>query len=140
MTDTLEVAQAIDERLAEVRQEIATLEAAREAMTKNGSAGPSPRTSRQTGRTTRPRAARTVAPAALEELLGATDGMTSVALANLAGGRRIQVLARLRELEGQGRVRRSGQRRGTRWHLVTDDDRVAARAAQLAKQRRRKAS
>ena len=140
MTDTLEVAQAIDERLAEARKEIATLEAAREAMTNGSSAGASARTRRQTGGTARPRATRAVAPAALEELLGATDGMTSVALANLAGARRLNVLALLRELEGQGRVRRSGQRRGTRWHLVTDEDRVAARAAQLAKHRRRKAS
>ena len=110
MTDSLEVAVAIDKRLAEARKEIATLEAARNAMTNNGSAEAPARTRRQTGRTARPLATRAVAPAALEELLGGTDGMTSTALANLAGARRLQVRARLRELEGQGRVQRSGQR------------------------------
>lgn len=140
MTHALEVAEAIDERLAEARQEIATLEAAREVMTQRGSGGRSARTRRQTGRTARPRATKAVSPAALEELLGGEDGMTSVTLANRAGGRRLQVLALLRELEGQGRVRRSGQRRGTRWHLVTDDDRIVGRAVQPAKQRRRTAS
>jgi hypothetical protein len=42
------------------------------------------------------------------------------------------VLVLLRELEAAGRVRRSGQRRGTRWHAITDEERIAERAAELA--------
>jgi hypothetical protein len=33
-------------------------------------------------------------------------------------------------------VRRSGQRRGTRWYLITDDDRIAARVAELERAKR----
>jgi hypothetical protein len=44
----------------------------------------------------------------------------------------------LRELEKTDQIRRSGQRRGTRWHLITDEDRIAARAAELAAQSKRR--
>jgi hypothetical protein len=68
----------------------------------------------------------------LEVLLAGTEGMTTTALAELANGARDQVLTLLRELEAGGQVRRSGQRRSTRWHVITDDDRIAERAAELA--------
>jgi hypothetical protein len=73
----------------------------------------------------------------LEELLGASDGLTTGTLAEQASGGRDQVLALLREMEAAGRVRRTGERRGTRWHLITDEDRVAARAAELESQSKR---
>jgi hypothetical protein len=73
----------------------------------------------------------------LEKLLGSSDGVTTTALAEQATGDRDQVLAFLRELEVGGRVRRTGDRRGTRWHLITDEDRVAARAAELEAQSKR---
>jgi hypothetical protein len=44
----------------------------------------------------------------------------------------------LRELEKTDQIRRTGERRGTRWHLITDEDRVAARAAEIAAQSRRR--
>jgi hypothetical protein len=47
------------------------------------------------------------------------------------------VLGVLRELEAAGRARRTGQRRGTRWHAVTDEDRIRARAAELERQSKR---
>ena len=72
----------------------------------------------------------------LEKLLGASDGLTTTALAEQATGDRDQVLTLLREMEAAGRIRRSGERRGTRWHLITDEDRIAARAIELAKQSR----
>jgi tRNA(Ser,Leu) C12 N-acetylase TAN1 len=61
-------------------------------------------------------------------------------LAERTNGDRDQVLTLLRELEAAGRIRRSGQRRGTRWHAITDEDRIRERAAELAsrsKQKRR---
>jgi DNA-binding GntR family transcriptional regulator len=80
-----------------------------------------------------------VAAGKLESLLGASggDGLTTSSLAAETGGDADQIRTLLRELEDAGRVRRSGQRRGTRWHPVTDDDLVAQRAAQLAAQSRK---
>jgi hypothetical protein len=49
------------------------------------------------------------------------------------------VLTLLRELETAGRIRRTGQRRGTRWHAITDEDRIRDRAAELARRRRKSA-
>ncbi len=84
----------------------------------------------------RPRVAATrreVVPAEkLEKLLSDTDGLTTSALAETANGDRDQVLTLLRELETAGRIRRTGQRRSTRWHVITDEDRIRERAAELA--------
>jgi hypothetical protein len=72
----------------------------------------------------------------LEVLLSATDGLTTAALAEQASADRDQVLTLLREMETAGRVRRTGQRRSTRWHAITDEERIQQRAAQLAAQSR----
>jgi DNA-binding IclR family transcriptional regulator len=72
----------------------------------------------------------------LEVLLAAGDGVTTTALAEQTNGDREQVLTLLRELEAAGRVRRSGERRSTRWHAITDEDRIQQRAAELAAQSR----
>jgi hypothetical protein len=82
--------------------------------------------------------ARTAPPTgdALEQLLSSTDGLTTAALAEQADAGSDVVLATLKQLEASGRVRRTGQRRSTRWHLITDEDRIAARAAELQAQSR----
>ena len=67
-----------------------------------------------------------------EPLLANSDGMTTADLAKRAGAGRDQVLLLLRELEQARRVRRTGQRRATRWHAITDEDRIRERAAELA--------
>jgi DNA-binding transcriptional regulator GbsR (MarR family) len=72
----------------------------------------------------------------LELLLAATDGLTTTTLAEQTDASRDQVLTLLREMEARGTVRRVGQRRGTRWHLITDEERIAQRAAELAAQSR----
>jgi hypothetical protein len=74
----------------------------------------------------------------LENLLGASAGLPTSALAEQAGGDRDQVLTLLRELEAAGRIRRTGERRATRWHVITDEDRIAARAAQPASRSKRR--
>ena len=75
----------------------------------------------------------------LESLLSKNGGLTTAALAEQSGENRDQVLSLLRELETAGRVRRSGQRRGTRWHAITDEDRIRERTAELeALQKRRR--
>jgi DNA-binding IclR family transcriptional regulator len=76
----------------------------------------------------------------LEALLSENGGLTTSALAERSNGNRDQVLTLLRELETAGRIRRSGQRRSTRWHAITDEDRIRERAAELASRRRRSAA
>ncbi len=73
-------------------------------------------------------------------LLSENGGLTTSALAERTNGDRDQVLTLLRELEAAGKIRRTGQRRGTRWHAITDEDRVRERAAELAGRRRRTAA
>ena len=68
----------------------------------------------------------------LELLLSDTGGLPTSALAARANADRDQVLTLLRELETAGRVRRTGQRRATRWHAITDEERIQERAAELA--------
>ena len=58
--------------------------------------------------------------------------MSTSDLATATNRRPDQVLGLLRELEKADQIRRSAERRGTRWHLITDEDRIAARAAELA--------
>jgi hypothetical protein len=68
----------------------------------------------------------------LERLLAdAGFGVSAGAIAEQAGVRYSRVLAQLRDLEGAGRVRRTGNRRSTRWLLITDEDRIAQRVAEL---------
>ena|ERR1700733_4479372 len=131
MRSTQEIVDSIDTRLAELSDQIKTLETARTALDR----GESPARS-----TSRPRAKRrvTAVPAdEVESLLSGNGGLTTSELADRANGNRDQVLGLLRELEAAGRVRRTGQRRGTRWHQITDEDRIRVRAAELEATRRR---
>jgi hypothetical protein len=88
---------------------------------------PQPKRRRRRTRARKPLSAETA-----EQLLANSDGLTTVALAERAGADRDQVLALLRELEQAQRIRRTGQRRATRWHAITDEDRIRERAAELA--------
>ncbi len=90
-------------------------------------------------RSRRARRAEVVPAGKLVTLLGGGDGMTTAELAGQTGGDRQQLLTLLRELEAAGEVRRSGERRNTRWHAITDEDRIAARVAELERQSSRKA-
>lgn len=64
-------------------------------------------------------------------LLCDSPGMRTRELAQVTNGNPGQVLALLKEQENAGQVRRSGTRAATRWHVITDEDRIAARAAEL---------
>ncbi|HEX4009523.1 MAG TPA: hypothetical protein VHX62_05930 [Solirubrobacteraceae bacterium] len=74
----------------------------------------------------------------LTTLLEGSAGMSTPDLAKATNGKPDQILALLRELEKADQIRRSGERRGTRWHLITDEDRIAARAAEIAAQSKRR--
>jgi CRP-like cAMP-binding protein len=86
-------------------------------------------------RTRAPRAGRSPAPAPADiaTLLASTEGLTTTAIAERAGLDRAEALSLLKDLESKGEVRRSGQRRGVRWHAYTDEDRIRERAAELEK-------
>jgi hypothetical protein len=78
------------------------------------------------------RAAEAVTGERLELLLSENGGMTTSTLAERSGATRGQILTLLRELEAADRIRRTGQRRSTRWHSITDEERIEKRAAELA--------
>ncbi|HET7047575.1 MAG TPA: hypothetical protein VFI54_04825 [Solirubrobacteraceae bacterium] len=126
--------QTIDARIQHLKSDMASLQAARSALVSNGAAPPPPSTANATP-TTRRRRRNTRKPLtaeAAERLLALGDGLTTAALAQRTGADRDQVLALLRDLETARRVRRTGQRRATRWHVITDEDRIRERAAELA--------
>jgi hypothetical protein len=129
-----ELIVSIERRIGEARSEIGSLEAARAELV-----SPDALTAKARRRTSRRRvvaASAQLAPEALETVLATTDALTTSDVASRTGATRIRALAALRELEGAGRIRRSGIRRSTRWHAITEDDRVRARAADLRRQSR----
>jgi predicted transcriptional regulator len=72
----------------------------------------------------------------LEELLADTSaGLSATAIATEAGAGYSRTLKLLHELEATGQVRRSGSRRSTVWQLITDEERVAERVAELERLR-----
>lgn len=148
-----EITASIEARIAALRSDIASLEAAR-AQLRDGSAPAGPasasaaRTASTTPRTSPTRRTRTDGAVArkrrkspevlladrLETMLReSADGLGAAAIARSANARDAQVRTLLRELEGSGQVRRTGAGRGTRWRLITDEERIAERAAELAK-------
>jgi hypothetical protein len=151
MTATQEILDLIDSRLRALREEIEALGAARAALDESDSAAgersmngggearpPAARTPRRGRRQRRVRV--TVTADTLERLLSQTAGLSTSELAERAGGDRDRILTVLRELEAAGRIRRAGQRRGTRWHAITDEERIERRAAELAARSRASAA
>jgi hypothetical protein len=138
----IDIVTSIDQRLTEARAEIAQLESARRALI-NGDRSAITSKARRAPRQTAPRRTarrgNVVVPAdKLTALLDGSEGMSTSELAKATAGRPDQILAVLRGLEESDEIRRSGQRRGTRWHLITDEDRIAARAAELADRSKRR--
>ena len=145
MRTTEAIVDSIENRLRELNQEIESLTAARTALDGRedapvASAPPARRKSRARRARRSTRAVEVVPAGRLELLLSENGGLTTSALAQRTNGDRDQVLTLLRELETAGRIRRSGQRRSTRWHAITDEDRIRERAAELAARSRRKKS
>jgi len=92
---------------------------------------------RLTATATRPRrGGAAVRAETLERLLADTSsGLSANAIAEQTGAGYSPTLKLLRDLEAAGQVRRSGSRRTTLWRLITDEDRIAERAAQLERRR-----
>jgi hypothetical protein len=149
MPSLQQLIHSIDGRIDHLRSEISSLEAARSALTANGAAPtasstaeprPKPRKRRRQKTARKPLSRTPLTAETAEQLLANSDGMTTAALAEQAGASRNQVLLTLRELEQARRVRRTGQRRATRWHAITDEDRIRERAAELASRSRSRRS
>ena len=136
MPSLQQLIQSIDGRIDQLNSDIASLEAARSALRVNGAAPPTSSTVESSPkpkqRRRRTRARKPVTADAAEQLLTNSHGLTTTALAEQAGADRDHMLALLRELEQARRIRRTGQRRATRWHAITDEDRIRERAAELA--------
>src|SRR5579875_315298 len=154
-----QLVRSIDGRLEALQGEIASLEEARLALLSNGSpptsaaaGSPSSRAQgetrrgrgRSTGERRRSTGQRGASTGARGGTTGARGGSTGArggrtgARGGRTGARRDQVLEFLRELESGRRARRSGHGRGTRWHLMTEEDWIRQRAADLAARSRRR--
>jgi hypothetical protein len=73
---------------------------------------------------------------ALGRLLADTSaGLSANAIAKQAGAGYARTLKLLHELEAAGQVRRAGARRSTVWRLITDEERIAQRGAELERLR-----
>ena len=59
------------------------------------------------------------------------DGLSAITISKRSNASYKQVLDLLRELEQTGQLRRSGSRRTSLWRLITDEERIAERAAEL---------
>ena len=92
---------------------------------------------RAASRTRRRAAGGAVRAETLERLLAGTSvGLSANAIAKQADAGYSRTLRLLHELEAAGQVRRSGSRRSTVWQLITDEERIAQRAAELERLRR----
>ena len=64
------------------------------------------------------------------------EGVAASEIRAAVNGSDNQVLKVLKDLESEGKVKRTGQRRATKWHLVTANGRSAARAAKPTRKAR----
>jgi predicted Rossmann fold nucleotide-binding protein DprA/Smf involved in DNA uptake len=144
--DTDQLLAAISSRIAAANDEISRLRAARAALLVEGRVPhavtdrTAPMRGRERGNSTPARwrssppaqRRRVVSADELERLLADSDnGLSATAIAGQAKVSTAQVSARLRELERAGQVLATGERRTRRWRLLTDEDRVARRTAEL---------
>ena len=137
MSITIEdLVESIDGRIRELNGEIAPLQDARKALSPNGSPGRVTTATAKRG-TAKPKGKRQVS--AIEVLEAIQQGGDQAAVIARDLNAPVEVVRQhLRALEEAGQVRRSGQRRGTRWNSITDEDRIQERAAELASRSKRR--
>jgi hypothetical protein len=126
----------IDRRLADLDAELAHLTEARTALIDQ----PTPAAETLPRRARRMSSTRVfdVVPAGkLVALLTESNGMSTRELSRAANADPAQALVLLKEQESAGQVRRTGTRAATRWYAITDEDRIAVRAAELEASSRR---
>jgi hypothetical protein len=130
-----EIRIAIERRLDDLMIEAAALEAARTALLARDEG-----TGERTAPKRRPRRAAAVTPIEplsveqLEEQLNGSEGASAVAIAKRTGASYERVRAMLERLQAAGRVRSTGHSRTSLWRLLSDEERIAARVAELEAQ------
>ena len=154
MSDIPQLVAVIDSRLADIAAETVALEAARAELAAPPAIRrrePEPvKTAQDVGSTLAPkrstrqrratvtrsrRGGRAVGAETLERLLAENStGLSAKAIAQQVGAGYDRTLKLLRELEAAGQVRRSGSRRSTVWRLITEEEQIAERAAELERQ------
>jgi predicted Rossmann fold nucleotide-binding protein DprA/Smf involved in DNA uptake len=143
MMNSSELKARLQDGIEELEADIVKLRAAITALDGHDHGdGTTTRRPRQTTRRGRASAAKpAVVPAGkLSELLKASDGLSTAELARRTNGSADQVLQMLKELEQAGTARRSGQRRGTRWHAEATRPARASRRARATRSRGRSRS
>ncbi len=140
MSGVPELVASLDRRLEELATEIHALETARAALCVMPSATKTdgkPRAGKPHRRASAKRVARKRAavplraPELTRMLADAGSGLSASQIAQRTDAGYHRVLALLRELEASGQVRRAGTRRSTLWRTITDEERIAERAAEL---------
>jgi hypothetical protein len=136
MTAIEQVREVIEQQLDEIEREIAALRNTLATLESDGDApGVSPK-KRGSGaprrKARRAKTAEVVPLGKLEQLLGRSrEGLSAAAIAKETNGSPAQIRALLKDLEAAGKARRTGERRGTRWSVITEEDWIAQRAAEL---------
>jgi predicted HTH transcriptional regulator len=118
---TTDLLTTMRQRLAEAEQDAKRLREAIRVIEQEDT--PKPAERRTTRQSTASKVAdtptTTVVPSGkLMKLVSEQDGLTATALAKTTGGDQKAILALLKELEQSGKLTRTGQRRGTRWHAT----------------------
>ena len=133
----MEITQVIDQlraQLAETEANAQRLRTAIGALEGSAETAAAPRARRSaSGRATRPRASngRTAGKVALTPdvvvKLVTPEGVPAREIRSQVNGSDNQVLKVLKDLESEGKIKRTGQRRATKWHRVTGSGSAAAR-------------
>ena len=142
----MEITQVIEQlqvQLTETEADAQRLRTAIAALEGSVETTPAPSRARRSsrGRATRQRTSngRTGKVALTPEVvvkLVTPEGVAAREIRSAVNGSDNQVLKVLKDLESEGKVKRTGQRRATKWHLVTANGRSAARAAKPTRKAR----
>jgi predicted HTH transcriptional regulator len=143
----MEITQVIAQlqaQLAETEADAQRLRTAIEALEGSVASSPAPpRGARSTrGRATRKRSpsnGRTGKVALTPDVvvkLVTPEGVPAREIRSQVNGSDNQVLKVLKDLESEGKIKRTGQRRATKWHLVTENGRAASAATKPTRRAR----
>lgn len=142
--DITQVIEQLKAQLAETEANAQRLRTAIEALEGSVATSPAPARGRRSprGRATRQRTTngRSAGKVALTPdvvvSLVTPEGVPAREIRAKVNGSDNQVLKVLKDLESEGKVKRTGQRRATKWHRVTENGRSAARAAKPTRRAR----
>jgi predicted Rossmann fold nucleotide-binding protein DprA/Smf involved in DNA uptake len=141
--DITQVIEQLQAQLAETEADAQRLRTAIAALQGSAESTPAPSRGRRSprGRATRQRTSngRTSKVALTPDVvvkLVTPEGVPAREIRSQVNGSDNQVLKVLKDLESEGKVKRTGQRRATKWHLVTENGRSATRAAKPTRRAR----